>query len=170
MPEVLSNAKESPSWGLSLQPLCLNDIGPLFQESKDAFLPLADHPDWSVEDVARCYSADPDFSLYGYVDDGVPISYVAIRGHEDATKAWVGPMYVAESHKGQGLGKQQLMNMVTKAWSLGWTGVFVKTWESNAASRAIFESLGFKHQETIPNDRVDGSSTVKYLLQLFEDA
>ncbi|MNJ00682.1 Acetyltransferase (GNAT) family protein [compost metagenome] len=75
-------------------------------------------------------------------------------------------MYVAESSRGNGLGKLQVVEFVELFAEQGYSSIYTKTWLGNIASRRSFESLGFIEMDRKDGDRADGDSTILYTLQI----
>lgn len=143
-------------------------VRPLITESEHAFVPSKKHPDETASQLFAHFSQDdPKFRVFGYQGaDGQPVSYITTlsAGSDDAIA--IGPMYVSEAVRGQGLGKRQVEAFLQHAAASGYRHVFTKTWSSNRASRAIFESLGFATQKVTEGNRANGDDTIAYSYNL----
>jgi len=145
----------------------LSDITDLLEQSKDAFVPSSTHPAETPREVLEAHQNKIPFQLFGFVSDGAPVSYISALPYGDHTDiVAIGPMYVSQSERGKGLGRMQVEEFIKYATSQEFKGIFTKTWGTNTASQKIFESLGFKVIGTKENDRIDGSSTLNYMLNL----
>lgn len=143
-------------------------VGPLITESEHAFVPSKKNPDKTASQLlAHFEQNDPKFRVFGYQGaDGQPVSYITtLSAGSDDTIA-IGPMYVSEAARGQGLGKRQVEVFLQRAAASGYRHVFTKTWSSNRASRAIFESLGFAMQKMTVGNRANGDDTITYSYDL----
>lgn len=150
-----------------LQELSTLDIQELVKESAHAFLPSKHHPDATIVDLLDKFQSDPEFKILGYMMNGKTASYiVALSDTARDNSIAIGPMYVGEAYRGQGLGTMQVADFIDRANKHGLQHVFTKTWGSNTASRAIFERLGFVVESVIDDDRTDGDSTVCYVKEL----
>lgn len=149
-----------------LQELDVESISDLIAESPHAFLPSHDNPDQTTVELFQVLQNDPSFRVLGYVDHGKPVSYIVALSHKTPGTSSIGPMYVAYSHHGRGLGKRQVRDFIDDAKAHDYTSVFTKTWAENAGARHVFESLGFEIEKVKENDRANGDSTLSYRLHL----
>jgi GNAT superfamily N-acetyltransferase len=63
----------------------------------------------------------------------------------------VAKMTVAETHRGQGIGREILQYTITQAKALGATRLYLETNSKLATAIHLYESLGFRH---LPPERV----------------
>jgi GNAT superfamily N-acetyltransferase len=147
--------------------LTLPEIQTLIEESQHAFLPSKERPNDTVSLLMSHFASDPEFRIFGYkIGDDVASYIVVLSDSKRLHSLAIGPMYVAQKHRGRGIGKRQVEHLKEYARERGSTTIFTKTWSKNAASRAIFESLGFKIESVKLNDRSDGDDTINYRLEL----
>ena len=141
-------------------------LNALVSESNESFVASKEHPNQKTVELLVRFRTDPEYVAYGYTVDGKPASYILALSHKGAGTIAIGPMYVANDFRGQGLGKQQAADFIDHYQNAGYTTIATRTWSSNTASTAIFEQLGFRVVETIPGDRVNGDATLLFELQL----
>lgn len=153
--------------GLQLQELSTIEAQALIDESAHAFLPSRRHPDATAADLFDIFRSDAEFKILGYVIHKKVASYiVALSDAAHDGSIAIGPIYVGEAYRVQGLGAAQVSDLLARATELELQRVFTKTWGNNTASRALFERLGFVVESVIDNDRIDGDATVCYSKEL----
>lgn len=81
----------------------------------------------------------------------------------------IGPIYIASAYQGQGYSKVLLKHIVRLAKNKNLDSIVTKTWGENKASRHLFQSHDFTQLKEVLDDRVNGDSTVSYMLQLPSD-
>lgn len=150
---------------MELRKLRVYDIAALIEESKVAFLPSATNPTQTTIDLFEKLKDVPGFQPYGYVMGDKPISYIVALGHKNPSMISIGPMYVAKEYRGKGLGLKQVSDFIAQAKRDKYHSVYTKTWSKNAASRKIFETIGFEVYGIKQNDRANGDSTIEYTVQ-----
>lgn len=166
MNELYKTNPEKIYRSVSLEPVDMHQLSGLIHESEDAFLPSASHPEQTTTQLFEIFKDMTGFQPYGYKIAGRLISYIIALGHRDPSIISIGPMYVAERHRGHGLGMKQVEDFVAQAKTNGHAAVYTKTWSENTPSRKIFESLGFENIGIKHSDRANGDSTIEYLRQL----
>lgn len=149
-----------------LEQLHLDEMKDILTESNTAFLLSKSEPLQTTESLIAWMQHEPRFIPLGYKRDGVVISYIIGLGQKNDTSIAIGPMYVSVNYQGQGLGRKQVEDFIEIAETQGIKEIHTKTWLGNNASRSIFESLGFVESGIVPEDRVDGDTTIKYRLEL----
>ncbi len=142
------------------------DISELIAESDTAFLASTKHPNETTTEKFMAFKGDPNFALYVLEVDGRPVSYISALSHTDSSTIAIGPMYVSKDFRGLGFGLRQVEEFIDMYRTKGYMGIFTRTWGANAASKGVFERLGFSLVGTKSNDRVDGDDTLEYLLQI----
>lgn len=157
----LQNESEKINY-LSL--LTCEDVAPLLEESATAFLGSKKERPLSASELFERFMRDPEFKIFGHSVDGIAVSYITIMSYKNEPKSRaIGPMYVNEAVRGQGIGKRQVEALIAYLEEQeGITMLFTKTWAENAPSKAIFESLGFKVFRIIEDDRINGDATIEY--------
>lgn len=166
MTESTPDNSEREACVVKLEPISLTEMSDLVAESDNAFLaPMSDSSQTTTE-LLQWMKDEPGFSSLGYKADGIVISYIIGLGHKNDSTITIGPMYVSREYQRRGLGRRQVVDFIEIAKNDGYKNVYTKTWLGNKASRTIFESLGFVESGITPDDRVDGDSTIKYLLEL----
>lgn len=154
-----------------LEPLSVAAISALIEEADQAqaFMPSATKPEQTMSGLLDKFQNDPRFQIFGYAVDGHAASFIVALSHgADADTLSIGPMYVGADHRGQGLGRRQVVDFIDIARDQGYQQVYTKTWSGNAASRRIFEdpAIGFRHIETVSHDRANGDDSLGYLLDV----
>jgi ribosomal protein S18 acetylase RimI-like enzyme len=62
--------------------------------------------------------------------------------------------------RGKSLGTQLLQRALMDLKARGLKSVVTRTWESNAASLALFKASGFKRYKTVKDDRINGEASI----------
>ncbi len=150
----------------TLSRLSLKDINDLISESENAFLQSASKPHETTRSLLDNFQKDPQFAIYGYIIKSKPASYITALSNKDNNTISIGPMFVSGKHRNSGLGKKQVLDFINLYKNKGANDFFTKTWQNNNASIKIFTDLGFKEIKRHPNDRIDGDSTIDYMLIL----
>jgi GNAT superfamily N-acetyltransferase len=150
----------------NLRKLSDEQLAPLLIESTYAFLASKSSPNETASSLLEKFKNNKKYNTLGYIVNNHAVSYiVALSGRSDNEIA-IGPMYVAESFRGSGLGKRQIMDFIQLYTEQGYESIYTKTWIGNTVSRHSFESTGFIEVDRTDNDRVDGDSTISYVLQI----
>lgn len=159
--ETLLDMHEHGGGYQQLARLSVEDIAHLLDESERAFLPPASHPGRTAWDMIEEFQRDPAFILFGYTDSyGNAQTYIAGRSHTEPGAIRMGPMYVSRRAQGQGVGKQQMVDFASTMFCLGYRSIYTQTWAANKASLAAMRSVGFTETLRIPDDRVNGDTSV----------
>lgn len=166
MEKTISIIKEKLAPNSKLEPIALEEMSDIIEESNNVFLAPASNPAQSTEELLEAMRQDPGFTLLGYKTDGVPISYIVALSYKDPLTVSIGPMYVSAQNRGNGLGRKQVQDFNDRARQQGYRRVYTKTWLNNNASRKVFESLGFVEAGIKSGDRANGDSTISYILEL----
>jgi len=146
----------------------ISQIHQLLEESKDSFLPTRQDKTFNPKLLMQKFEQNPEFQLFNIVNEhNTPVSYITALPYKP-TIISVGPMYVSKNHQGQGLGKKQLQEFINWAKEKHYEEIYAKTWSGNEASKNVFLKLGFQITEEVPNDRINGDSTVKLFLKITE--
>jgi GNAT superfamily N-acetyltransferase len=86
------------------------------------------------------------------LDDGRPVGTGAVRPslpHPD--HEWdVKRVYVEPSHRGQGLSKQIMLDLASRAPAHGVTSIVLETGGLQTAAHGLYESLGYQRIEAYP--------------------
>ena len=152
----------------NLERLTDEQLAPLLVESEHAFLPTKNNPNETATSLIEKFRNDKRYDTLGYIIGSKAVSYIiALSGRTDSEIA-IGPMYVTEDFRGEGLGKQQVANFIQLFTEQGYESIYTKTWLGNAASRYSFESLGFIEVTRKDRDRINGDSTISYKLKTTE--
>ena len=131
-----------------------------------AFLPTRHDEIFDPKKLLQQFQNTKEFQLFSFVNENnEPVSYISILPYKPCIIS-IGPMFVSEKARGQGLGKKQVEELIKWSKTENYSSIYTKTWSGNTASRKIFESLGFEKTEEIPNDRINGDASIKYLLNL----
>jgi GNAT superfamily N-acetyltransferase len=141
-------------------------LAPLLRESEHAFLPTKNHPDETASSLIEKFKNDPCYEVFGYVIDDAAITYITALSGREKDEIAIGPMFVTETSRGKGLGKQQVADFIQLFTERGYVSIYTKTWLGNAASRHAFESLGFMEIDRKDGDRVGSDSTISYVFRI----
>ena len=81
------------------------------------------------------------------VDDGqiVGFGFLGVRDR----RGWVGGVGVIPSHRGHGIARQVMADLLSNARSLGLETVQLEVIEDNVAARTLYESIGFRVQRRL---------------------
>ena len=150
----------------TLKKLTDKQLAPLLVESEHAFLASKKHPYETSLTLVEKFKSDERYEVFGYILEGVAVSYIIALSGRTETEIAIGPMYVAKVARGKGLGKQQVADFIRVFSERDYSTVFTKTWLGNAASRHVFESLGFIEIGRKENDRVGDDITLSYALHI----
>lgn len=141
-------------------------LAPLLVESEHAFLPTKNHPDETAISLVEKFKRDEKYAALGYVLGSKAISYViALSGRHDDEIA-IGPMYVAKDFRGKGVGTEQIKDFIKHYADQSYDMIYTKTWMNNAASQHSFASTGFIEAGREIGNRIDGDTTISYVLHL----
>jgi GNAT superfamily N-acetyltransferase len=149
-----------------LETLTDEQFAPLLRESEHAFLPTKNHPDETASSLIEKFKSDPHYEAFGYVIHDEAITYITALSGREKDEIAIGPMFVTETSRGKGLGKQQVADFIQLFTERGYVSIYTKTWLGNAASRHAFESLGFMEIDRKDGDRVGSDSTISYVFRI----
>jgi ribosomal protein S18 acetylase RimI-like enzyme len=102
-----------------------------------------DHP--VRPSLAQEFHSDPRHHIVGAVDSGALVGFVTAVDyvHPDKPREmWVNEVGVAESHRGQGIGKRMLDVMFDHARKLGCSVAWVLTEDDNRIAQKMYSSAG----------------------------
>ena len=135
-------------------------------ESK-AFLPRRQEPDFNVCSFIKDFRGKKGFYAFGLREDNsCPVGFITVLPVKDPEVLYIGPMYIKGGQRGKGFGRLQVLRLIEWARPIGYKRVKVMTWGENKQSRRIFENMSFTVLEELPDQRINGDSSVKYLLEL----
>jgi len=152
----------------NLERLTDEQLSPLLNESEHAFLPSKNSPDETATSLVEKFRDDLNYDALGYIIGNRATSYIIALSGRTGNEIAIGPMYVAEDSRGNGLGKQQVLDFVQLFAERGYRSIYTKTWLGNTAARHTFESLGFIEVNRYERDRVNGDATISYAHQIIE--
>jgi GNAT superfamily N-acetyltransferase len=120
-----------------------------------------------LEAVGGIFEGDPNFHVFAVADSGDrPLGFtMTLPGQSDGVLV-IGPTFITERCRGRGLGKYMLQRLIDRARDWHVSRLVFETWGRNAAARRLVESLGFRFAAEELNARVNGDSTVAYVLDL----
>lgn len=146
----------------------IDDINDVLREVDEtgAFLHSRDEPDFSTAAFLREFEGAPGFALFAWLEQGQVAGFISLLPDEECDTLSVGPMYVSPVFQGRGIGGAQFRAVVAWARERGIRRLWVRTWGGNVRARRVFERAGFSLDHEIPNHRVNGDSTVYYLLDI----
>lgn len=167
------NSQKNPSSRISdkngyyLKEVDITSISDLIQESISDFIPTSTSKG-DILDFIKSASQEENFYLFALKDrNGNLAGYITnVKYKNDLYTAAIGPMFISQKFRGRGLGKLQVELFLNFVKSKGFKKVITKTWGNNKGSRKIFGELGFLVEKIDQNDRIDGDSTIKYVLEL----
>ena len=85
------------------------------------------------------------FSYYRGIDDGGLIAYAGLRAApHDALQGDIQTIAVSDEHRGQGLGRRLLLDLMDEAHRRGVRELFLEVRADNPAAIALYESVGFR--------------------------
>ena len=117
--------------------------------------------------IPEIFGDEPDFRCLAVLADGdKPVGYVTILPREDSGALDIGPLYVGTQYRGRGLGRRLMEGALDYARGEGVKKIHTATWGENRRVQRLFESLGFERIREIPDTRINGDSTVEYVLRL----
>lgn len=132
-----------------------------------AFLPPKDEPGFSAYAYLAQEQGEAGFHLFALTDSASrTVGFVTIRPTKRQATSYIGPAYVRDQYRGMGLGKLLFDRLIEWCKAHGVRSLYTNTWGANAATRRIFEGLGFCLVRESPDTRVNGDSTVYYLLDI----
>jgi putative acetyltransferase len=117
-----------------------DEIRTLVSELNDYLLELTP-PDY-VFHLTVEQMAEPDVTVWIARDGGVAIGCGALKRH-DSRIAEVKRMFTRESHRGQGIGRRILGEIVNSAVDEGIEDLVLETGDRHHAAWAIYEKAGF---------------------------
>jgi ribosomal protein S18 acetylase RimI-like enzyme len=154
----------------SVQAVAFVDLTELVDEtiSTGAFIERRDDADEPfLRAIPEIFGDEPDFRCFATFDNGdQPVGYVTIFPNAESDALDIGPLYVRKQCRGRGLGRRLMESALEYAREKGVQKVYTATWGENLRVRRLFESLGFEYIRTIPDARINGDSTVEYVLLL----
>ena len=154
----------------SLQEVAFVDLAELVDEtiSTGAFVDRKDDTDEPfLRAIPELFGNEPGFRCLAVLADGdKPVGYVTILPREDSDALDIGPLYVGTQYRGRGLGRRLMEGALDYARGEGVKKIHTATWGENRRVQRLFESLGFERIREIPDARINGDSTVEYVLRL----
>jgi len=154
----------------SLQETSFAELTDLVDETIniDAFVQRRDDSDGPfLRAIPELVGNHPDLHCFAVsTDQARKVGYVIVLPHPREATLTIGPLYVSEQYRGAGLGRRLVTAAVEWARAAGARELEVATWGRNARARKLFEHLGFQLVGEIPDARVNGDSTVEYLLKV----
>ena len=151
-----------------LQETSLTAIANVIQEVDQtrAFVVSRDEPDFSAWTFFHEFEQKPGFHLFALMYRSQVAGFISILPNEDRDTLDIGPMYVRPQFRGLGLGHTQVKAVVEWAESRQIKHLTIRTWGENIRVKRIVKKLGFRLDKEIPNARIDGDSTVYYVLDI----
>lgn len=145
-----------------------NEVIELINEADEsnAFLPDINEPDFTVSNFFKSYKGKENFFIFSLIDGEDIAGFISLLPTREGNALAIGPMYIKPGFRGKGLGRIQVEEVINWARCNKIKRLYTKTWGENYSSRRIFESLGFIMIKEIPRRRVNGYSTVKYMLDI----
>ncbi len=135
-------------------------------DQTNAFVVAKDEPDFSTWAFLGEFEREQDFHLFGLIARSEMVGFISVLPHAGQDALDIGPMYVRPRFRGRGWGRAQIAGVVEWAGARGTRRLYLRTWGQNARVRHIVEKLGFRLDREIPNARIDGDSTVYYVLDM----
>ena len=144
------------------------ELADMIQEAKAAraFLPFKGDREPFLDSMGQMEGfADYHFFLF-LRDQSDPVGFAVILPHKEDKVVSIGPVYVREQLQGRGLGRRLIGGLIEWAKAREVKALFTQTWGGNTRARRLLEDLGFQFLREKPDTRVDGDSTVQYLLEV----
>jgi len=158
----------------SLQEVAFTRLAELVDETINtgAFIERRDDADEPfLRAIPEILGADPGFRCFAALEDGdKPVGYVTVFPHDDSGALDIGPLYVRAQYRGRGLGRRLMERALEYARGNDAQEIYTATWGENIRVQRLFESLGFTRIREIPEARINGDSTVEYVLRLTNSA
>ncbi len=131
------------------------------------FVHSRSEPNFKIKDFLLSFEHDPEFLFFiTKSSKGRNVGFISVLPHKQKHTASIGPMYLAKKYREQGIGKKQVQLVIDWAKDNNVSELVTRTWSSNRASEKIFAQLGFEIIKEIPNDRINGDSTLFYSLKV----
>ena len=89
----------------------------------------------------------------GAYDGTTPVGHVMWGTDEDGSR-WIGGLLIDAAHQGRGLGRAVVQELVRRLQAAGVAPVRLSHHPDNVASRALFESLGFRPTGVVEDGEV----------------
>ena len=124
--------------------------------------------DEELERLPQMYCS-PDGCLILGRDEGAALACVGVRRVTDDT-CEMKRLFVSESARGQGLGRQLAQEAVRAAQRLGYSRMVLDTLASMTAAHRLYESMGFKEIEPYYETPVPGTRFMELDLRTPEEA
>jgi L-amino acid N-acyltransferase YncA len=153
----------------SMQEKTFSDLTALVWEAEtaQAFLPLRGDEPPVLYNLLKRFEGHQDCHFFALLKEpSQEVGFIVTLPYKREGTLGVGPLYIREQYRGMGLGKRLVQELIRWARARGVKGLFAQTWGENVSSRRIFESLGFQFVGETPDTRINGDSTVQYLLQM----
>lgn len=101
-------------------------------------------------------------------ENGEPAGFTSLLPPEgeESSDVVIGPTYLSPAFRGRGWGKSMLREVIGWATQGGARCFSSQTWGRNVVMRAIFEDLGFHLLKEILDARINGDSTVFYMMEI----
>ena len=97
-----------------------------------------------TQQAAAEFLADPRHHLVVAIDEGVVVGFVSavhyVHPDKPQPELWINEVSVAETHRGQRIGRQMLDMMLSQAIRLGCSEAWVLTHRTNQAAMRLYES------------------------------
>jgi diamine N-acetyltransferase len=86
-------------------------------------------------------------------DGATPVAHV-MWGTDDDGSRWIGGLLVDAAHQGRGVGRSVVRELLARLRAAGSTPIRIGHHPDNAASRALFASLGFRATGAVEDEEV----------------
>lgn len=146
----------------------LEDVRSIIEEaeSEDVFIRGRDS-DATLLEAVISFSKDSQFKVFKLEDDlNEIVGITSFFPNKHDGQISLGITYIREPYRSKGYGRMIREMIINEARNSGYKKVFTKTWGSNTAMIKMNDKLGFRLIEEVPDDRENGDSTVKFILDL----
>lgn len=153
----------------SLKEVTFSDLTDLIREANatEAFLPERGDGESFLYNFLREFEGDRDCHFFALLKDrSQEIGFIVTLPHQEEGTLSIGPLYIGEQYRGMGFGRRLVEELIRWAKAREIRRLFTRTWGGNIHSRRIFEGLLFQLVKEVPDTRINGDSTVQYLLQI----
>ena len=103
-------------------------------------------------DLVAEFLADARHHIVAAIVDGTLVGFVSAVHYihpDKPAELWLNEVSVAESHRGQGIGKRLLVAMLSHGRSLGCTEAWVLTEKDNVAAQQLYASVDGAHRNVV---------------------
>ncbi|HVX92979.1 MAG TPA: GNAT family N-acetyltransferase [Candidatus Dojkabacteria bacterium] len=121
----------------------------------------------SLKDTMKNFIGNKDFHVFLLTSsDNQEIGFTSTFPNKHEGRISIGYAFVKKEYRGKGYGYTMRLKLIDWIKRQGFKEIYAKTWKKNLPMIRLNEKMGFKFVEEVANDRKDGDSTIKYLLEI----